>query len=437
MNDAQNEKPKLTMRSRSQFRSATERSMQKGLFAYHRGDYTEALRHFEKACDAASTAGAHAEFVEMTTYILRILAEREEFSRIDRIENHILKILESADLPARLKSRAMYVLGICSCYQDTRHNEAMNRFRKAIDFAVISEDKSAIASPLYGAATVLYARNRYDEALKEIDRLSVLLSCLDLPDLASASYLMRAMILRNQKKTDMALEAAWTAFETLKHNPNLVLYLHTLYTLGTIFQLKGDDTSARLYLDLADRTLKRDEFPRITRLIDEAFKSLGVNDKSKFDLIFDIKTGLLVEKTRGEVHFEGQFILRDLLKTFLENQGRVLTKEDLANAVWREPYDPNTHDNKIYVTIKRLRKLLEGSTAGRDSSRMKYIMRAKAGYFLNPKARVYVSDEASEDTGKTSLDESRLEISNIENKNSIQQPISEVSPSDSVALELK
>lgn len=370
---------------------AADRRFQQGLFAYHRGDYSIALREFEKACDLSSRSGDHARFVEICTYILRILAEREEFARIDRIESRVVAILASADVDPKIKSRAMYVLGICSCYQDTRHDLAMNRFREAIDFAVKCEDKEALAAPLYGAATVLYARQRYDEALKELDRLEILLSCLNLPDLASASLLLRAMVRRNQKRVDEALSAAWTAFEVLKHHPHLVLYLHTLTVLGTIFQMKGDVVSARVYLDLADRALKRDEFPRIARLVDEALESIGALRGPPSDLMFDTRTGILIERTKGEIRFEGQFVLRDLLRTFLESPGRVFTKEELVRLVWKESYDPEIHDNKIYVTIKRLRKLLESPESGTE-----YILRAKTGYFMNPKVRILINDKQIE-----------------------------------------
>ena len=303
-----------------------------------------------------------------------------------------------AKLNPKLKSRAMYILGICACYQETRHDQAMNRFREAIDFAVSIDDKEALASPLYGAATVLYARGRFAEALKELSRLDILLSCLSLPELTSASSLLRSMILRNQGQHDEALEAAWVAYESLKHHPHLVLYLHTLCALGTIYALKGDTGCARLYLDLADRSLRRDEYPRIARLVDEALSGLRTKATGKVDLAFDTRTGILTERTKGEVRFEGQFILRDLLRAFLENPGKVFTKEDLARSVWREDYKPEVHDNKIYVTIKRLRKLLEteGSetTAKSDgASKTDYILRAKTGYFLNPKTRVSIDDQ--------------------------------------------
>lgn len=366
---------------------AADRRFQTGLFAYHRGETKSALKEFEKAAELAKGQGDYTRYVEANTYLLRILAEREEFGRIEVIETQVFSVLATHELPTKLKSRVMYILGICSCYQDTRHDQAMNRFRDAIDYAVASDDKEALASPLYGAATVLYARGRYDEALKELARLEILLSCLQLPELSATSSLLRAMIRRNQSRLDEALEAAWAAYESLKHHPHLGIYLHTLCTLGTVYTMKGDLTCAKLYLDLCDRSLKRDEFPRVARLVDEALAAIRKSGKAEADLAFDTRTGLLTSRVKGEVRFEGQFILRDLLRVFLESPGRVFSKEDLARKVWKDTYQPRVHDNKIYVTIKRLRALLENE--GDD-----IILRAKNGYFLNPKVRVVIDDEA-------------------------------------------
>ena len=106
-------------------------------------------------------------------------------------------------------------------------------------------------------------------------------------------------------------------------------------------------------------------------------------------MVFDTRTGILTSKLKGDIRFEGQFILRDLLRVFLESPGRIFSKEDLARKVWKQTYQPSVHDNKIYVTIKRLRALLESDGPNGD-----LILRAKNGYFLNSKIRVVIDDEA-------------------------------------------
>lgn len=376
---------------------------QSALYAYHRGDYSLALPEFERMAERFHRTGDGARFIECSVYVLRLLAEREEFAKVSKVEARILQFFSGVrprertgdhtddciSISAKLLSRMHYVLGICLVYQGEKHEAAMDRFRESIQYAVECGDRSALAWPLYGAATVLYARHRYDDALRELEKLKTLLSCSPIPELTSSSLLLNALILRNQKKVEFALTSAWEAFESLKEQPHLGLYLHTLATLGTIFIEKGEPATARIYLDLARRSLKRTEFPRVARIVDDALEKLGGENFAfdAFDLALNLKSGTLHEARKGEIRFDGQFLLRDLLSVFLRSSvrtpGNVLRKEDLVREVWGETYRPQIHDNKIYVNIKRLRRLIEA-----DDGSTEYILRGKQGYYLNPKARV-------------------------------------------------
>lgn len=360
------------------------------LYAYHRGDYLLAKPEFEKLADRFHRSGDGARFVECSIYVLRLLAEQEAFADVSKIEKRILEFFANHEkttstVSPQLLSRMHYVLGICLVYQGEKHEAAMERFRRSIQFAMSCGVRSALAWPLYGAATVLYARGRYDDALQELEKLTTLLSCSPIAELTSSSMLLRALILRNQNKIDAALVSAWNAFESLKAQPHLGLYLHTLATLGTIFREKGDSATARIYLDLAQRSLKRIEFPRIARIVDEALVNLR-DTKGDFDLLLDLETNRLGIGGKGEVRFDGQFLLRDLLTVFMRaaihKPGVVLKKETLVREVWNEIYRPQSHDNKIYVNIKRLRRLLEI-----DGVTSEFILRGKDGYYLNPKLR--------------------------------------------------
>lgn len=370
------------------------------LYSYHRGDYSSALPEFERLADRFQREGDGARFIECSIYVLRLLAEQENFSKVEKIEERILKFFENtrstgtsnrSRISPKLLSRMHYVLGICLVYQGNKHEEAMDRFRESIQFAIESEDRAALGWPLYGAATILYARGRFDDALRELDKLKTLLSCNPIPEISSSALLLNALILRNQKKLDAALNAAWEAFESLRQQPHLGLYMHTLATLGTIFIEKNETAAARIYLDLARRSLIRTEFPRIARIIDDALATLG-EEKTSADLELNLKTGTLREAHKGIVPFDGQLLLRDLLAVFLRTSlkrpGGVLGKADLVREVWGEAYRPQTHDNKIYVNIKRLRRLIEN-----ENGTTEYILRGKQGYYINPKIRVSLIEE--------------------------------------------
>lgn len=378
----------------------TAARFQSALFAYHRGDYVRALSEFEKLGERLYRSGDWARYVECSVFVLRLLAEQEDFKKVDKVEARLQEIESlrkstTIGVSAKLWSRLHYVLGICHVYRGDQHELAMDRFRHSIQAAMTCDDRSALAWPLYGAATVLYARERYDDALRELDKLKTLLSCCPVSEIESSAHLLNALILRNQGRLDAALQSTWEAFDSLKDQPHLGLYLHTLATLGTIFTQKNEPQTARLYLDLARRSLKRQEFPRIARIIDDALAKTG-SAAHGYDLELNLKSGSLQEIRKGEIRFDGQFILRDLLRVFmaksLKQPGATLSKEDLVREVWGESYRPQSHDNKIYVNIKRLRRLIEPEDGSTE-----YILRGKQGYYLNPNLKIsVVSSEADE-----------------------------------------
>jgi DNA-binding response OmpR family regulator len=77
-----------------------------------------------------------------------------------------------------------------------------------------------------------------------------------------------------------------------------------------------------------------------------------------------------------------------MLRLFMRHPGQVHSKEFLVKHVWKQEYDPTVHDNKIYVTIKRLRKLIEP-----DYDKPKYIFRAKNGYYLNKNTKILIEQQ--------------------------------------------
>jgi DNA-binding response OmpR family regulator len=138
-----------------------------------------------------------------------------------------------------------------------------------------------------------------------------------------------------------------------------------------------------MYLKLAKKSADPENLRYLSRHIDVQLSELGVTSADDYDLIFDPTTNAVTERKKGRVDFKNQFILLDMLRLFMKQPGTVYSKEHLVKYVWRQDYDPTVHDNKIYVTIKRLRKLIEP-----DYDKPRYIFRAKNGYYLNKNTKI-------------------------------------------------
>ena len=98
-----------------------------------------------------------------------------------------------------------------------------------------------------------------------------------------------------------------------------------------------------------------------------------------------MRSHAVTEKTKGKIDFKNQFILLEMLKLFLAHPGRVFSKEEFIETVWKQSYNPSVHDNKIYVTIKRLRKVIEP-----DYNKPKYLFLAKNGYYFSKDVHIQI-----------------------------------------------
>ncbi|MCB0411140.1 MAG: winged helix-turn-helix domain-containing protein, partial [Bdellovibrionales bacterium] len=172
-------------------------------------------------------------------------------------------------------------------------------------------------------------------------------------------------------------------YETLKDRKQLYTYLCLLLQMGNTYADMGELDLARMYLNLVKKSLDPANHKRVARILDKRLLELGAESGTQYDLVFDLANNSILEKKKGRVDFHNQFILLDLLRLFLRHPGEVYSKESLVRKIWKQEYDPSIHDNKIYVTIKRLRKMIEP-----DYDKPKYIFRAKNGYYLNRNTRI-------------------------------------------------
>jgi tetratricopeptide (TPR) repeat protein len=364
---------------------AQEYNYEMGRLFHDRAEYAKALQFFEKACVLFTENKQYDRYVETLNYVLRILVEKEESQQIQDLKEKLQDLVMRESI--ELGSRTHYILGLCSYYRDGHEQGAMDYFQKALRIALEKDNKTDMCYAIYGIANSYYAMGKFEEALKELYNLDVFFGVLKIPDLQTSSRLLNGLIHRNRGEYDRAIECFWHAYEMLKTNSNLLLYYNALYGIGSTYQRSGEVQLSKLYLHLALKSINDGEMPRMTKLLKKTLGDLGQNFESAgYDLIFDPASNSLIEKELGRVDFKNQFILIELLHLFLKNPGRPFTKEVLVRKVWDQEYDPTIHDNKIYVTIKRLRQLIEP-----ELNKPKYIFRGKNGYYLNRTAKVLVS----------------------------------------------
>lgn len=353
-----------------------------------RGDYMHALPNLKEAASVYLEEKNYDQYLKCLQFILRIHAERGEQEKITEIKEnlHDLVIREGITLNAR----TYYVLGVCSTMKGQPEN-AIEYFKKSLNLALEKDNKEDMCYSILGLARSYVQQKKFDEALKEIYNLNIFLQVMENPELQMSALNTNALIFMELNRYEQALEILWSAYEQVKKTKQLSATVTCLSNIGIcLFELGQKDT-ARIYLNLANKTIDKENNRHALKTLDRYLSQLEIDPNEDYDLTFDLNKHAIKEKNIGQIDFKNQFILLDLLKLFITHQGQIFSKEYLVKHVWKQEYDPEVHDNKIYVTIKRLRKMIEP-----DYDKPKYIFRAKNGYYLNKSAKVNLKEISAE-----------------------------------------
>ncbi len=349
------------------------------------GKFDEAKSKFQSALAGFKIAKKMDFYLKCQNALLRLHAEALDFEAINSIKEEIQDFVIKDSL--ELTSQTYYTLGICAGYKE-QVDLAVDYFGKSLGLAFKEENKEDMCHAIFGIATCYLNKGELDKALEEIQKLRVFFEVIPLSDLKNATEVLYGLVLCSQKKYDLAIEALWKAYEALKKDHNTATLINVLYALGKTYFNAGKKEEARLYLRLAHKAVPKahliQSLNKITALLDQ----LEDDKKLSYDLVIKIEDHAVFEKKQGSVDFKNQFILLDLLYLFAKEPGKVFTKEDLVKHIWNQDYNPSVHDNKVYVTIKRLRKLLEP-----DVEKPFYIYRSKNGYFLNQNIKVKIETQ--------------------------------------------
>jgi len=353
-----------------------------GRLQWELGDFRASIEKLKAACVLYQEIADHRSYIKAQSLILRMYTEMEEPKSVIQtkalLEEYILRT------GIELNSIAHYTLALCAFYKSD-YKLALDHLEKALAIALAEDSKEDICYAIYGLVLVYMAVGRAEDALKEIYNLRVFFQVLKIPEVEISAQIMNGYVLVSLKRYDEAIDVFWRAMESLKQQKSLYMYVSLLLAMGLTHAEKGDQDLARTYLMLAKQTVDPTNFSLLNRQITEQLKRVSQTDEPNFDLVFNPVSNSVTERKKGKIDFKNQFILLDMLKLFLRNPGEIYSKEDLVKAVWRQDYDPSVHDNKIYVTIKRLRQLIEP-----DFDKPKYIYRAKNGYYLNRNVKISI-----------------------------------------------
>jgi len=346
-----------------------------------RGDFQLAIDKLTTAAQQYKGEKEFAKYLKATNLLLRLYAETENQEQITAAKEELQDLVLKEGF--ELNSKTYYTLALCASYKG-QDETALDYLQKALALGLAHDNKEDICYAVAGTALVYAGLGKYEEALKEIYNLQIFFQVMNIPEIRISSQILNGWILTQLGKYEQAVEVLWQAYDLVRQNKTMTMQFYVLFNLGRAYLRSGDKDMARIYLSLAAKSVDPQNMKRLASDIRSELADLG-DSETEYDLLFNVESHTVLERKIGKVDFKNQFILLDLLKLFAQNQGKVYSKEYLVEHVWKQNYDPAVHDNKIYVTIKRLRKMIEP-----DYDKPKYIFRAKNGYFMNKSARIVV-----------------------------------------------
>jgi DNA-binding winged helix-turn-helix (wHTH) protein len=347
-----------------------------------RGDYDKAIRVLSKAAQELLERKDMDQYLKCHNLLLRMYVEMQDHESVNRLKDGLQDLVIKSGVG--ITSKTYYTLGVCALYK-SQGDVALDYFQKALSMGLAADHKEDICYAIGGIANVYVLQDRYQDALKEVYNLKVFFQVFKNAELELSTSILNARILCHLGKFDDALEIYWECYDLLRSEKNIYLYVFLLFGMGLAYKQKGEAELSQLYLNLARRTVDDRFMKWLTSQIDEELMSLSPAGSLDFDLVLDTASNSVIEKKKGRVDFRSQFILLDLLHLFMRQPGQIISKEALVKSIWRQDYNPDVHDNKVYVTIKRLRRMIEP-----DFDKPKYIFRAKNGYYLNKNNRIFV-----------------------------------------------
>lgn len=186
-------------------------------------------------------------------------------------------------------------------------------------------------------------------------------------------------------------EEAWKFYQrahsTYLAEHNWYYHLYVLMGYARICREQQQFSQAYWYLDLVDKAANGPEFGVLRREVAAERKRL---EGDAVDLLIDSRKGVIRTREGGALSLRKQYVLLHILEALSrahskegEDSERGMSKAEIIETVWRVPYRPEAHDNKLYYNINRLRKLLEP-----DVRKPRYLLNWKEGYRLAPGLRV-------------------------------------------------
>jgi DNA-binding winged helix-turn-helix (wHTH) protein len=375
-------------------------------------DFPNAVDCFEKVKTEALQFHLYDNYFKAIACLLRIHAERLDFGKYDSLIREMTQVGSSLNGYKRYEPKIHYKQGIAASYRKN-NEEARLQFSQAKllteallkDASIAPREREDMVRDLLSCRYALamlekdeknapLALKLTEDLLKEIEDLKHGESALEhvtLADIEASVVILQGNCYLELADPLKALDKYWIAHGILKSHRNWSHYYYVLLGLGRAYQALGNQERAQIFFDLISDAIGNLELNSLKKQIERVART---NMDQRNRLLVDRERKVIIEPKIGEVHFERRFVLLEIFYLLASSPGKVFSKEDLVDKIWRESYNPMIHDSKVYTSISRLRKLIEP-----DFKRPVYILNERDGYAFNPAVQLEETSPRLRKTG--------------------------------------
>ena len=355
-----------------------------GTLYFEKGELKNAIPYLLEAQNQYLVSKKIRKHFDVSYMLLRAYLEMGKSFEVQAIKEDLQKIIVEENI--EMSSRLYYTMGVCATAEGQLET-ALTFFNQSFNVALSENNKEDMCFALCGKAIWYKKTKEYEKALSVVENLRVFFETLEIPEVEAFVGLCEGQVHCILGNTDKSLEALWGAFRVAKKSKAVhFMNAYILMQLGATHMKMNKIDMAENYFSLAEGLIDSEEHVRAAQVLKTFQTELELSKNQNPDITINVKDNTVVEISKGKVELNNQFILLELLVEFVKKKGSVVTKSDLAEILWNQDYDPSQHDNKIYVTIRRLRKLLEP-----NPKKPHYILRTKEGYQINPACIVEIN----------------------------------------------
>lgn len=353
---------------------------------YQKGDLHRASNYAAEILAQAQDRKLEAQWIEAARLSFQTAHELEAINTLDSLFEEVIAFSKNCK-DKKLQARAENLLAMWLLAKN-QPDQALALAESAIDKATSLPDLETLARSLLTAATIKASYKAHGNfALQQLDKVDIVCEELEQPEIALSSKLLRSYLYTQAGRFEAASELLWKGYEEAKRHGLHLIVTSILAQLARIQRDQGREEHFRLYSELASRGVVATQTPRLYKLVSQICPADRTVFKKQYDLTVNEQARSVREHEKGLIDFKSQHILYDMALLFIRHPGKRFSKEDLTETIWKQVYDPRLHDNLIYVSIKRLRSLLEP-----DLESPRYILRDRKGYYLNPQITVHTEN---------------------------------------------